>query len=54
MKKIEESLRDWFEKNCKDKDIEKILNQNLEILKEAFIAGYHQSMEDRKIIEGIR
>jgi hypothetical protein len=51
--KIEEILENWFMKNCdKDTDYKEIITNNARILKEAFIAGYNQAIEDRKKIEG--
>lgn len=50
--KIEESLEDWFKKSHGDYDYKKLIENNLKILKEAFLAGYNQAIEDRKKIEG--
>jgi hypothetical protein len=46
---IEEILEKWFEKNNINKDL---IKDNSKMLKEAFIAGYNQAIEDRRKIEG--
>ena len=48
---IEESLNNWFVKNKKEnlEDIKK----NIDLLKEAFLAGYNQAIEDRRKIDTI-
>jgi hypothetical protein len=49
MNKIEDILDDWFKKKFSDSDFrKKILDPNMELLKEAFVAGYEQSIIDRK------
>lgn len=54
MKKIEECLQDWFEKKYGLRESTVLIENHTQILKEAFIAGYNQAIEDRKKIEGIR
>jgi len=44
--KIEECLEKWLKKQNII-----IENENIKILKEAFLAGYNQAIEDRKKIE---
>ena len=48
---IEESLDNWFIKN-KIENLKDVKN-NIELLKEAFLAGYNQAIEDRKKIDTI-
>ena len=53
MKKIEESLINWFEKINKKQEFKLIFDKNEMVLKESFLAGYNQAIEDRKKIEGV-
>lgn len=49
MNKIEDILDSWFKKKFLEDDFrKKILDPNMELLKEAFMAGYEQSIIDRK------
>lgn len=50
--KIEEILEKWLKKNYGE-DYKYIVTNNMPILKEAFLAGYHQAIDDRKKIDGI-
>lgn len=51
--KIENCLEEWFKKNYGDHDYKNLLNNNIKILKEAFLAGYTQAIEDRKKIDNL-
>lgn len=43
--KIKEKLKKWFEKNnISEEEIDK----NINVLKEAFLAGYNSAIEDRE------
>lgn len=48
---IEEQIKKWLESKNKKFDIEEI-EKNLDLLREVFIAGYNQAIEDRIKILG--
>ena len=53
MNKIEDILENWFKKTYTEEECKNILNKNImNLLKESFIAGYEQCIEDRRKITG--
>lgn len=53
MMKIEDILEDYFKKVYgKDGNYKDLINNNIKILKDAFLAGYQQAIEDRIKLEG--
>lgn len=52
--KIEECIEDYFKKTYGENgNYKNLIENNIKILKDAFLAGYNQAIEDRKKIEGI-
>jgi len=50
MNEIEDVLDSWFKKKFAEEDFrKKVLENNMEMLKEAFMAGYEQSILDKKM-----